>query len=122
MKCQKAPPLKAANGLSQEALRFALRIRLGARPACQHKGDLVHKIGNVVGHVEILGCSGRIVDLTNEVARGVNGPSQAHNDAHVVEGCLDMLVALTRGVRRLSREDLEEDEGPTAQAQDETPM
>merc|ERR1712187_627412 len=28
------------------------RVRLSARPACQHKSDLVDEIGNVVGHVD----------------------------------------------------------------------
>merc|ERR1712238_427374 len=36
---------------------LALCVNLGARPACQHKADLVHEIGNVVSHVEGLGCT-----------------------------------------------------------------
>merc|ERR1712048_811324 len=41
----------------------SFRVSLSARPACQHKGDFVNEVGNVVGHVEGLGCASRIVDL-----------------------------------------------------------
>merc|ERR1711920_305568 len=62
---------------------------LAARPACQHEGDFVDEVGNVVGHIERLGCASRFVDLAKEVTCWVDGPSQAHDDTHVVERLLD---------------------------------
>jgi len=32
-------------------------VRLGARPACQHEGDFVYEVGNVVRYVEGFSCA-----------------------------------------------------------------
>merc|ERR1712119_93510 len=98
----------------------SFRVSLSARPASQHEGDFVDEVGNVIGHVERLGCSSRIVNLAKEVTCWVDGPSQAHDDTHVVKRLLD---GFGRGARRLSRfpsKDLEEDESPAAHTQSET--
>merc|ERR1712087_1047963 len=81
--------------------------------------DFVDEVSNVVGHVEGLGCSSRIVNLAKEVTCWVDGPAQAHDDTHVVKRLLD---GFGRGARRLSgfpSKDLEEDESPAAQTQSE---
>merc|ERR1712210_426953 len=67
----------------------SFRVTLSARPTCQHEGDFVDEVGNVVGHVKGLGRTSRIVDLAKEVTCWVDGPSQAHDDTHVVERLFD---------------------------------
>ena len=56
-------------------------VRFSTRPACQHEGDLVHEVSNVVGNIEGLGCASGIVDLTEEITSWVDCPTAAHNDA-----------------------------------------
>merc|ERR1711862_572062 len=86
-------------------------VGFSTRPACQ-EGDLVHEVGNVVGHIQSLGCTSGIVDLTEEVTCWVDCPTAAGNDAHVVirllDGCGHVAGASCR--RGLTRKDLEEDE------------
>merc|ERR1712187_1049845 len=107
--------------ISSQKCLLGLGVRLGAGPACQHKGNLVDEVGNVVSHVERLGGTSRAVDLAKEVACRVDGPAQAHNDAHVVEGLLHGLrhTLSLRALGRLTRKDLEEDEGPASHAKHE---
>merc|ERR1711920_1037873 len=54
-------------------LAASFRVTLCARPACQHEGDFVDEVGNVVGHVERLGCASRFVDLAKEVTCWIDG-------------------------------------------------
>merc|ERR1712228_164605 len=88
---EKCSQLLFTISLCKKCILLVLRVRLGTRPACQHKGNLVDEIGNVVGHVESLCCPIGIVDLAKEVSCRVDRPSQAHDDAHVVERRLDSL-------------------------------
>merc|ERR1719420_2849659 len=96
-----------------------LGILLGARPAGKHKADLVEEIGNVVDHVEG-GLVGNAGQEAKEVAERVDGPAQAHDEAHVAEGLLHGFAAVAGGLGRLASEDLEQDEGPAAHAEDES--
>merc|ERR1719335_947189 len=96
-----------------------LGVLLGARPAGKHKADLVEEIGNVVHHVEG-GLVGNTSQEAKEVAERVDGPAQAHDEAHVSEGLLDCGAAVAGGLGRLASKDLEQDEGPAAHAKDES--
>merc|ERR1719356_1207890 len=49
------------------ALPARFCVTLCTSPARQHEGDFVDEVGNVVGHVECLGCPSRFVDLAKEV-------------------------------------------------------
>merc|ERR1711991_1068899 len=94
---------------------------LGARPACEHEADLVDQVGNVVHHVE-----GGLVSHTGqeakEVAKRVDGPAKAHDQAHVGKGLLDGLAdtGILGSFGGLTSEDLEQDEAPAAHAKDES--
>merc|ERR1719335_1575963 len=96
-----------------------LGVLLGARPAGKHKADLVEEIGNVVHHVEG-GLVGNAGQEAKEVAERIDGPAQAHDEAHVAEGLLHGLAAVAGGLGRLTGEDLEQDEAPAAHAEDES--
>merc|ERR1711988_829088 len=80
---------------TQECTHFAFRVTLGARPAGQHEGNLVHKVRDVVDHIEegLVHCSEQVAE---QVAKGVDGPSNCDNHAHVVEGCSNSLAATGR--------------------------
>jgi len=43
---------------------LVVRIAFGTRPACEHKGDLVDEVRNVVGHVEVdfVHCSEQVTE------------------------------------------------------------
>merc|ERR1719446_505392 len=70
---------------TQECTHLAFRVTLGARPASKHEGNLVHKVRDVVDHIEegLVHCSEQVAE---QVAKGVDGPSNCDNHAHVVEG------------------------------------
>merc|ERR1711920_106348 len=104
---------------SQKRLLAGLLLSgaLCARPACKHECDLVHKVGDVVDDVEELrrrDC-GQCAEV---VAKRVDGPAHGHDQLHQCESSLDVLIlgALLGG---LTNKDLEEDEGPAAQAKSE---
>merc|ERR1712070_410301 len=71
--------------LTQECANLAFRVTLGGRPASEHEGNLVHKVGNVVDHIEegLVNCSKQVAE---QVAKWVDGPSNCDDQAHVVEG------------------------------------
>merc|ERR1719420_455975 len=105
------------NSSCEEAVLLA--VLLGARPAGEHEANLVEEIGNVVDHVEG-GLVGNAGQEAKEVAERVDGPAKAHNQAHVAEGLLHGFAAVAGGLGGLISEDLEQDEGPAAQAEDES--
>merc|ERR1719182_391062 len=84
-----------------------------------HEADLVDKVGNVVDHVEG-GLVGNAGQEAKEVAQRVDAPAKADDKAHVAEGLLDSLRAVAAGLGGLTSKDLEEDEAPSAHAEDES--
>merc|ERR1719335_1523353 len=96
-----------------------LGVLLGARPAGKHKADLVEEIGNVVHHVEG-GLVGNAGEEAKEVAERVDGPAQAHDDAHVAERLLHSSGAALGLLAGVTTKDLEEDEGPAAETANES--
>merc|ERR1719440_1190269 len=94
-------------------------VLLGARPAGKHEADLVDKIGNVIDHVEgdLVGHAGQEAE---EVARRVDAPARADDDAHVFERVVHWTSSVRGGFSGITGKDLEEDEAPAAQAQDES--
>merc|ERR1712070_992828 len=77
---------------TQECTHLACRVALGTRPAGEDEGNLVHKVCNVVDHIEegLIHCSEQVAE---QVAEGVDGPSNCHNQTHIVEGCSNSLAA-----------------------------
>merc|ERR1712232_789171 len=68
--------------------RLEFRVRLGAGPARTHERDLVDKVRNVVGHIELhLGHAA--FQVTEEVAERVDGPTDGDDEAHGVVGTHD---------------------------------
>merc|ERR1712185_431103 len=86
-KNSKWPASSTSRSLWKEGTFLSFRVSLGARPACQHKGNLVHEIGDVVSHIECLAAGSRSKSA-EEVTCWVDGPAQGHDDAHVVERLL----------------------------------
>merc|ERR1719152_271568 len=111
--------LLASSSGSHPALGLLLAILLGARPAGKHEADLVDKVSNVVDHVEG-GLVGNTGQEAQEVAKRVDGPAKADDQAHVAEGLLHGGAAVAGLLGGLASEDLEEDEAPAAQAEDES--
>merc|ERR1719408_441069 len=106
--------------LWQEGTFFAsFRVNLGARPASQDEGNLVHEIGDVVSYIKGLAASRR-GQRAEVVTCWVDGPAQAHDQAHVVERLHDGCGGFLRCLGRLTSKDFEENETPSAQAQNET--
>merc|ERR1711908_204783 len=97
-------------------------VVLRGGPDGQAEGDLVHKIREVVDEVQ----GGRLDaphEVAEEVARGVDRPADGDDEAHGREGGLHVLVRHARADGAgLALEDLEEDEGPAAQAQTEAEL
>merc|ERR1712147_408894 len=99
-----------------------LGVLLGGRPAGKHEADLVDQVGNVVDDVEG-GLVGNTGQEAQEVAERVDGPANAHDEAHVGERLLHCFALVTERGRCLggaASEHLEEDEEPAAQAKDES--
>merc|ERR1712224_611667 len=94
-------------------------VGLGARPAREHKGDLVDNVRNVVDHVED-GVIHGAEQVAEEVASGVDGPAHGDDHAHVVERSCNVWAAVTGKTTGLTAEDLEQDESPAAHAHGET--
>merc|ERR1719453_216468 len=114
-KNSKRPASSTSCSLWEEGTFLSFRVSLGARPACQHKGNLVHEIGDVVSHIERLAASS-LSECAKEVTCWVDGPAQGHDDAHVVERLLDGSGCRSRCLSRLTSKDLEENKGPAGQA------
>merc|ERR1719152_202775 len=92
--------LLASCSSSHPALSLLLAVLLGARPAGKHEADLVDKVGNVVDHVEG-GLVGNTGQEAQEVAKRVDGPADAHDEAHVGERLLHWLALVTERGRCL---------------------
>merc|ERR1719464_1073460 len=97
---------------------FLRNVCLGTGPACKHEGDLVHKICNVVDHIEVDLIHGS-EEVAEKVAKRVNRPTQRDDEAHVVERARDGRAAIFNRATCFASEDLEEDESPTAHAHGE---
>merc|ERR1711943_68719 len=100
---EKNLPIAGTMGFSQcpsceQAVLLA--VLLGARPASKHEADLVDKVGNVVDHVEG-GLVGHAGQEAQEVAKRVDGPAKAHDEAHVGERLLHWLALDTERGRCL---------------------
>merc|ERR1712014_53930 len=106
----------------EQALRHPLGgVLLGGGPDGEAERDLVDDIGDVVHHVERL-VTHAAAQVPEEVAERVDGPTDGDDEAHGLEGGLHVLADLaSRGghLAGLTREDLEEDVEPSANAQDE---
>merc|ERR1712134_236282 len=109
--------LSSQDHSGEEAVLLA--VLLGAGPAGKDEADLVDQVGNVVDHVEG-GLVGNAGQEAQEVAQRVDGPANAHDEAHVGEGRLHRAAAVAGSLGGLTGEDLEEDEAPAAQAKDES--
>merc|ERR1719201_2665904 len=99
-----------------------LGILLGGRPAGKDEADLVDQVGNVVDDVEG-GLVGNTGQEAQEVAERVDGPANAHDEAHVGERLLHALALVAERGRCLggaASEHLDEDEAPAAHAKDES--
>merc|ERR1712186_31126 len=82
---KKRPEVPAGiGGATRAASRALLSVCLGTRPARKHEGDLVDKVRNVVDHIEG-GFIHRSEEVAKQVARGINGPANRDDEAHVVE-------------------------------------
>ena len=93
---------------------------LGARPDRQAERDLVDEVGQVVHQVQGVAVHGP-AQVPEEVAEGVDGPTDRDDEPHGLEGGRNVLVHIAAGSRLagLTREDLAQDVTPSAQAQDE---
>merc|ERR1719420_2155982 len=81
------------NGSSNSSLLALQSAALGRRPNGQAESNLVDEIRQVVDQVQ-----GVVVDasqqVAEEVAQGIDGPTDGHNEAHHAEGLLNILVHL----------------------------
>jgi len=109
-----------SKNLSKKSHLFGVRLLDGASPDGEAEADLVQEIGKIVDDVE-----GSLVDraqkVAEQVAEGIDGPSDGDDETHVGEGLLDGfggVVSVDLG--GLTGEDLEEDVEPAAHASDET--
>merc|ERR1711998_99712 len=86
---------------------------LGRCPDCQAECNLVDKVCKIVHEVE-----NAVLDATHqvseEVAKGVDGPTNCHDETHGLEGLLHVLVHAARGCQLsgFTCEDLEQDVAP----------
>merc|ERR1719473_1656962 len=91
---------------------------LGRCPNCEAEGDLVDKVGQVVHQVEdaVLDTAHQI---SKEIAKRVDGPSNCHNETHSLERSLHMLVHGTAPSETsgLTQEDFIQDVTPSRHAE-----
>merc|ERR1719464_2163271 len=92
---------------------FLRNVCLGTGPACKHEGDLVHKICNVVDHIEVDLIHGS-EEVAEIVAKRVNRPAQRDDEAHVVERARDGRAAIFNRATCFASEDLEEEDQNSA--------
>merc|ERR1711988_707791 len=92
----------------------------GRSPDGQAECDLVHKVRKVVDQIESLRRN-TSHQVSEEVAKGVDGPTHSHDEAHGLERGFDMLVHLTAcsDCACFATEDLFQDVGPTSQSANE---
>merc|ERR1711939_826055 len=88
---------------------------LGARPDGQAECDLVRKVSKVVDQVESL-VTNRAIQVAKEVAKRIDGPADSDNEAHSVEGGLNVRVHTAAYFACFTGEDLKQDEAPSRQA------
>merc|ERR1719230_1009770 len=91
------------------------RITLGARPAGKHKGNLVHKVRNVVANVEH-GVVHSPEQVAKQVAKWVDRPTHCDDQAHVVEGFSNRCTAANSSASSLTTKDLIQNVEPAVQA------
>merc|ERR1712070_1150050 len=92
----------------------------GTSPDGEAERDLVHKIGQVVDQVENASLDAAH-QVPEEVAEGIDRPTNCDNEAHGLERGCHILVhtATTSKLSSFSCKDLEQDVAPSAQAQNE---
>ena len=77
------------NSSEREGLFFGLAFSLADsnRPNNQTEGNLVKDVGQVVNNIQGVGTVGRAAagEVTEEVADGVNGPTEGHDQTHCFE-------------------------------------
>merc|ERR1712224_154425 len=84
-RCAEAHPYSIK--LNSVSTHLVNGVLLGRRPDGEAESDLVHKVGKVVDQVK-----GGLADATHqvaeEVAHGVDGPSNSDDETHDAERCL----------------------------------
>merc|ERR1712046_420318 len=93
----------------------SVRVSLAAGPACKHKSDLVEHICNIVEHIEE-GLIHSSEQITEQIARRVDGPARCDDQAHVLEGSHDCLAAPLGSAAGFAKKDLVQNEEPATQA------
>merc|ERR1719326_841609 len=112
--------LRPAIRSPKEGLTFRQGAFLGRIPNCQAKGNLVHKVSEVVNQVQVRACYSP-AEVAKEVSERVNGPANSDDEAHGIERRLHVFVHFIVGPSHLpglARKDFEENEGPAAHAPD----
>merc|ERR1711988_106595 len=92
----------------------------GRSPDGQAECDLVHKVRKVVNQIESLRCN-TSHQVTKEVAKGVDGPTQGDDKTHGLERIFDVLVHRTAcsNCASFTTEDLLQDVSPTSESANE---
>merc|ERR1712118_74291 len=88
-------------------------------PDGKAKCNLVHKVGKVVDQVQSAVCN-TTHEVSEEVAKRVDGPTHGDNEAHGAERGLHVLAhASSCNLASLACKDLEQDEAPSVHAKNE---
>merc|ERR1719498_2075948 len=90
----------------------------GASPDGEAEGNLVHKISQVVDQVENASLNAAH-QVSEEVAKGIDRPTNRDDEAHGLERGCHVLVhaAAASDASSLTRKDLEQDVAPSTQAE-----
>merc|ERR1712023_590923 len=93
---------------------------LGGSPDCQAECNLVDKVCKIVHQVEnaVLNAAHQV---SEDVTKWVDGPTNSHDETHGLEGLLHVLVyaARLRQLASFTCEDLEQDVAPASHAKHE---
>merc|ERR1719168_94258 len=113
-------PKNLKRGSRKEGLALLHGVLLGGVPDGKAEGNLVDDIRGVVDQVERVGLHAAL-QVAEEIAQRVDGPTGRDNDAHGLEGGLHVLAHLVvlSKLASLTGEDLEEDECPAGHAHHE---
>merc|ERR1712046_566309 len=121
-----SPPASSTTSLPSSPCRsFSVGFTcacLGRCPDCQAECNLVDKVCKIVHEVEnaVLDAAHQV---SEEVAKGIDGPTDCHNETHGLEGLLHILVHAAGACQlpSFTCEDLEQDVAPARHTNHQAP-